>query len=67
MTSVVQLEFDETTRILFVRKENKNNDFIKQFLRFQSASITIHESTVLHACDAADTGAGVLMPCLWLL
>ncbi len=29
---MVQLQFYEATRILFVCKENKNNDFIQQFL-----------------------------------
>ncbi len=32
VTSGVQLEFYEATRILFVRKENKNSDFIQQFV-----------------------------------
>ncbi len=32
LPSVVQSEFYEATRILFVRKENKNNDFIQQFV-----------------------------------
>ncbi len=34
VTSVVQLQFYETLRILFVRKEHKNKDFIQQFLLF---------------------------------
>ncbi len=32
LPSVVQSEFYEVTRIVFVRKENKNNDFIQQFV-----------------------------------
>ncbi len=32
LPSVVQYEFYEATRILFMRKENKNNDFIQQFV-----------------------------------
>ncbi len=32
LPSVVQSECYEATRILFVRKENKNNNFIKQFV-----------------------------------
>ncbi len=31
VTSGVQLSFYELSRILFVCKENKNNDFIEQF------------------------------------
>ncbi len=34
VTSMVQLWFCEATRILFVRKENKNNYLIQQFLLF---------------------------------
>ncbi len=37
LSSVVQSEFNEATRILFVRKENKNNDFIQQFVSSVSA------------------------------
>ncbi len=32
LPSVVQSELYEVARILFVRKENKNNDFIQQFV-----------------------------------
>ncbi len=32
LESVVQSELYEASRILFVRKENKNNEFIKQFV-----------------------------------
>ncbi len=32
LPSVVQSEFYEATRILFVHKENKHNDFIQQFV-----------------------------------
>ncbi len=47
MWQVVQ-PFYEATRILFVRKENKNNDFIQQFILFQE-SATIIKSTTTHA------------------
>ncbi len=32
LPSVVQSEFYEAMRIVFVRKENKNNNFIQQFV-----------------------------------
>ncbi len=32
MTSVIQPSFYKATKILFVHKENKTNDFIQQFL-----------------------------------
>ncbi len=35
LSSVVQHSFYAATRILLVRKENKNNDFIQQFLLFR--------------------------------
>ncbi len=35
VTSFFQPEFYENKRILFVRKENKNKDFIQQFLLFR--------------------------------
>ncbi len=35
--SVVQSEFNEATRTLFLRKESKNNDFIQQFASTASA------------------------------
>ncbi len=45
LPSVVQSELYEATRILFVCKENKNNDFIQQFFSFASASyFSISES-----------------------
>ncbi len=34
---MVQSDCYEVTRILFVRKENKNNDFIQQFVSSTSA------------------------------
>ncbi len=36
VTSVVQLKFYKATRILFVLKVNKNNDFIQQFFSSKS-------------------------------
>ncbi len=49
VTSLVQPEFDETTRILFVHKENKNNDFIQQFFSYQCQSVKhIHNSITTH-------------------
>ncbi len=38
LPSVVQSELYEATRILFVRKENKNNDFIQQFVSSASSA-----------------------------
>ncbi len=35
VASVVQHSFHKATRILFVCKENKTNDFIRQFLLFR--------------------------------
>ncbi len=35
VTSEVQPQFYKGTRILFVCKENKNNDFIQQFIFFR--------------------------------
>ncbi len=40
VTSVVQPSFYEATRILFVSKEKKSNDFIQQFLSSVSVSAT---------------------------
>ncbi len=39
-------------------KENKNNDFIQQFLLFRVWIRPVHDSTTVHACGAADAGAG---------
>ncbi len=36
VASVVQPQFYKATRIHFVRKQNKNNDFIQQFFSFKS-------------------------------
>ncbi len=38
--SVVQSECYEATRILFLRKENKNNDYIQQFVSSRQRSAT---------------------------
>ncbi len=46
VTSVVQLWFYEATRILFVRKENKNKDFIQQFFSSVSSQ-RIHQFILL--------------------
>ncbi len=48
VTSVAQLQFCEATRIRFVHKENKNNDFIQEFFS-ELPSSTILESTTTHA------------------
>ncbi len=45
LPSVVQSEFYEATRILFVLKENKNYDFIQQFV--SSASPPSHRNAIL--------------------
>ncbi len=55
------LNFMKLQELLFVHKENKNNDFLQQFLLFQSVSAAIHENTTMNACGATDAGAGVLM------
>ncbi len=44
VTSVVQPSFYEATRIPFVRKENKNKDFIQQFVSSASSYRAILES-----------------------
>ncbi len=43
---MVQPKFSKATRILFVRKENKNNDFIQQFLSSVSPYSAILESII---------------------
>ncbi len=45
VTSMVQLWFCEATRILFVRKENKNNYLIQQFLLFH---VSLHHAFTTH-------------------
>ncbi len=49
VTSVVQPQFYEAMRILFVHKENKNNKFIQQYLLLQITYSAIMESTTMHA------------------
>ncbi len=50
VTSVVQPYCYEATRILFVCKENKNNDFVQQFLLFHVSCRHVHVSTMTHTC-----------------
>ncbi len=55
LPSVVQSELYEATRILFVRKENKNNNFFQQFVELLSVSLH-HRSIILditHRTQAA--------------
>ncbi len=54
---VVSLKFYKATRILFVRKENKNNDFIQQFVFSASPYSAILESiTYVHnVCQRCET------------
>ncbi len=44
VTSGVQLYFYKATRMLFVRNENKNNDFIQRFVSSASPYSAILES-----------------------
>ncbi len=48
--SVVHLNFMKMTRILFVRKENKNNDFIQQFVAHLRHSSAILENPLNTKC-----------------
>ncbi len=38
-------------REYFVRKENKNNEFIQQYILFQSVFATIHKNEGLMGCE----------------
>ncbi len=44
MTSVVQLSFYDAIRILFVHKENKNNDIIQRFQQLMNLLINFFSS-----------------------
>ncbi len=66
VTSVVQSLFYEATRILSVRKKNKNNHFIQQFFSPELPSTAIIESTTMHACGAADVEHACAAPRLQL-
>ncbi len=50
LPSVVQSDFNEATRTLFLRKENKNNNFIQQFV--SSASSFWRISAGRNACSS---------------
>ncbi len=41
LPSVVQSDFYEATRILFVRKENKNNYFFEQFVSLSPRNCSV--------------------------
>ncbi len=56
VTLVVQLLFYEATRILFVCKENKSNDFIQQFASPYSAIFGVYH--ILGLGDVYQTGIG---------
>ncbi len=64
VTSVVQPYFFEAMRILFVCKENKNNDFIQQFLLFHvslwRAFMKVPRRTRVHS-SACKQGAAHLV------
>ncbi len=51
LPSVVQSEFYDATRILFVCEENKNNDFFQQFVSSVSLRSTILE--IIHWTQTA--------------
>ncbi len=40
--------FTKLQEYFFVHKENKKNNFVQQFLIFQSDSANINESTTMH-------------------
>uniref|UniRef100_A0A672KXF6 Tyrosine-protein kinase receptor n=1 Tax=Sinocyclocheilus grahami TaxID=75366 RepID=A0A672KXF6_SINGR len=59
VTSVAQLQFCKATRILFVRKENKNDDFIQQFFSSKLPSSAILTSSM--ALFIMRSGLGILL------
>ncbi len=61
LPSVAQSDFNEATRTLFLCKENKNNDFIQQFV--SSASSFWRISAGRNACSSVSQGY-IIYACL---
>ncbi len=59
---MVQLQFYEAMRKLFVLKDNKNNKIVYSTISslLCQSPPHVHESITTHACDAADAGVSTL-------